>query len=154
VKRFKFSLQAVHNVREVRRDAAERDLAAVAAELRVAHAHLDKVLHKRQMALENCLVLQQSQAIEAVTLASHTDYIGSLILHERHARLLILQIEERVEGKRKVLTEAARQTETTANLRERQRERHHLEMAQHEQKLLDDMAVLASTRRRSAHGEQ
>ena len=154
MKRFQFSLQAVHNVREMRRDAAERALAAVAAELKGAQAQLETVLRRRQSAMENYLLLHQSKEIEAATFASHTDYIGSLFLLERQARAMTLQIEARIASKRQALTEAARQTETTANLRERQRERHHLEIAQHEQKVLDEMAVVAVARRRLAANGQ
>jgi flagellar export protein FliJ len=152
MKRFTFSLQTVHNVREIRRDAAERALAAVAAELQGAQGQLERVLRQRQFAMDKYLLILQSQEIDAVTFASHTDYIGSLVLLERQARVMINQVEERINVKRKVLIEASRQTKTTANLRERQRERHHLESAQHEQKMLDEMAVVASTRRLAANG--
>ena len=151
MKRFQFSLQAVHNVREIRRDTAECALAVVAKELQGAQAQLATVLHRQRSAMDKYLLLHQSTEIEAATFASHTDYIGSLFLLERHARAMILQVEERVTVKRKVLTEASRQTETTANLRERQRERHHLESAQHEQKMLDEMATVAATRRLAAN---
>jgi flagellar export protein FliJ len=153
MKRFHFSLQTVHNVREIRRDAAERALAAVAAELQGAQGQLERVLRQRQLAMDKYLLILQSQETDAVTFASHTDYIGSLMLRERQARIMILQVEERITVKRKVLTEASRQTETTANLRERQRERHHLEIAQHEQKMLDEMAIVAATRRLAAIGQ-
>ena len=152
MKRFTFSLQTVHNVREIRRDAAERALAAVAAELQGAQGQLESVLRQRQLAMAKYLLILQSQEIDDVNFASHTDYIGSLVLLERQARVMIQQVEERITVKRKVLIEASRQTETTANLRERQRERHHLESAQHEQKMLDEMAVVASTRRQAANG--
>lgn len=153
MKRFQFSLEAVHNVREMRRDAAERAMAAVAAELQGAQAQLEKVMRQRQSAMENYVLLHQSTKIEAAHFASHTDYLGSLSLHERHARVMILQVEEKLTLKRQALTEASRQTKTTTNIRERQRERHHLEMAQHEQKVLDEMAVIAVARRLAASGQ-
>jgi flagellar export protein FliJ len=154
MKRFQFSLQAVHNVREMRRDAAELALAAVAAELKGAQAQLETVLRRRQSAMENYLLLHQSKEIEGTTFAWHTDYIGSLFLLERRARAVTVQIEARIAGKRQALTEAARQTKTTANIRERQRERHRQESAQHEQKVLDEMAIVAVARRRlAANGE-
>jgi flagellar export protein FliJ len=153
MKRFHFSLEAVHNLREMRRDAAERALAVVAAELQGAHAQLEKVLRQRQSVMASYLLLHQSTEIEAAHFASHTDYLGSLLLHERQARLMILQVEEKLILKRQALTEASRQTKTTTNIRERQRERHHLEMAQHEQKALDEMAVVALARRLAANGQ-
>lgn len=153
MKRFQFSLQAVHNVREMRRDAAERALAAVQAELRAVQAQLETVVRRRHSAMDNYLLLHQAKEIEAAAFASHTDYIGSLSLLERHVRAMILQVEERIASKRQALTEASRQTETTANLRERQRERHHFEIAQHEQKVLDEMAVVGVARRLASNGQ-
>jgi flagellar export protein FliJ len=153
MKRFKFSLQTVHNVREIRRDAAERELAAVSAELKGAHERLETVLRQRKTAMDKYVLLHQSKDIVGATFASHTEYISSLFLLERQVRAMALQIEERIAGKRRALTEAARQTETTANLRERQRERHHQEMAQNEQKVLDEMATVASARRHASNGE-
>jgi flagellar export protein FliJ len=151
MKRFHFSLEVVHNVREMRRDAAERAMAVVAAELQGAHSQLERVLRQRQSAMAGYLLLHQSTEIEAAHFASHTDYLGSLILHERQARNMILQVEEKLVVKRKALIEASRQTKTTTNIRERQRERHYLEIAQHEQKVLDEMAVASATRRLAAN---
>jgi len=154
MKRFQFSLQAVHNIREMQRDAAECALAAVAAELKGAEAELERVLRRRQSAMDKYLLLHQLKEIDAATFGSHTDYIGSLVLLERQGRALILQVEERITIKRQALTEASRQTKTTANLRERQRERHSREIARHEQKALDEMAIVTVTRRLSANGQQ
>lgn len=152
MKRFNFSLQVVHNVREIRRDTAERALAAVSAELQAVQEQLETVLRQRRSAMDKYLLLQQSPEIEASVFATHSDYIASLILRERQTRVRIIEVEERITASRKVLTEASRQTETTANLRERQRERHHLEAAQHEQNMLDEMATVAATRRLAANG--
>ena len=153
MKRFQFSLEAVHNVREMRRDAAERAMAAVAAELQGAQAQLEQVLRQRQSAMANYVLLHQSTVIEAAHFASHTDYLGALVLHERQARITILQVEQKLTVKRQALTEASRQTKTTENIRERQRERHHMEIAQHEQKALDEMAVVAVARRLAMGGQ-
>jgi flagellar export protein FliJ len=151
MKQFHFSLQSVHNFREMRRDKAERALAAALGELRGAQVQLETVLRRRQSAMENYLKVHQSAEIEAATFATHTDYIGSLFQLERHSRGTILQLEEKIAIKRLALIEASRQTETTANLRDRQRERHYQEIAQHEQKMLDEMAV-AGVARRLANG--
>ena len=153
MKRFHFSLQAVHNVREMRRDAARVRTCCCGRGTARCKTQLETVLRQRQSAMDKYLVLQQSTEIEAATFASHTDYIGSLLLLERQARATILQVEEKITIKRQFLTEASRQTETTANLRERQRARHRLETAQHEQKVLDEMAVVSVTRRLAANGQ-
>jgi flagellar export protein FliJ len=150
MKRFRFSLQAVHYVREIKREVAERALATTASELRDAQAQLETVQGQRQSAIDKYLLLQQAQEIDAAAFGSYTAYIDSLGELERQVRAAIHQIDGRIAGRRLALIEALRETETTATLRERQRERHHLASAQHEQKLLDEMAVIAVARRRAA----
>jgi flagellar export protein FliJ len=152
MKRFQFSLEAVHNVREMQRDAAERALAAENADLQAAQLRLDQLICQRQSAMANYLLLHQSTEIEVAHFASHTDFLGSLAMLERQARIKILQVEERITLKRQALTEASRQTKTTSNIRDRQRERYHQEIAQHEQKALDEMAVVAIARRLATGG--
>jgi len=146
MKRFKFSLQAVHNLREMHLDAAEQEFAKVRAELSEAQKQLDEIRQLREAAMDDYLKLHESGEIQAAVIATHTEYIGSLMQLERKTRALITQIEQKLTTRRQLVTEAARQTETTANLRDRQKERHHLESARHEQKMLDEMAVAAAKR--------
>jgi flagellar export protein FliJ len=148
MKRFKFSLQTVHELRESRQEAAERDLANANSELYRANAQLEEVVRSRQKALERYLLMYQSREIEVSMVAAHTDFIGSLIRREREAKAHIREVELRLEAKRKAVTEAMRETETTANLRERQRQHYQLESNRNEQAMLDEMAVLAVARRR------
>lgn len=148
MKRFKFSLQTVHDLRESRQEAAELDLAAANSELYRANAQLEEVVRLRQNALERYLLMYQSNEIEVSMVAAHTDFIGSLFQREREAKAHIVEVERRLEQKRSALTEAMRETETTAKLRERQRQNHQLEANRNEQTMLDEMAVLAVARRR------
>jgi flagellar export protein FliJ len=151
MKRFKFSLQTVHDLRASRQEAAERDLAAANSELYRAKAQLEEVVRSRQKALERYLLMYHTREIEVSMVAAHTDFIASLFQREREAKAHILEVERRLELKRRDVTEAMRQTETTANLRDRQRQNHLLEMNRTEQAMLDEMAVLAVARRRVNH---
>ena len=148
MKNFKFSLQTVHDLRESRQEAAERDLATANSELYRANAQLEEVVRSRQKALERYLLMYQSNQIEVSMVAAHTDFIGSLVKREREAKAHIREVEQRLEQKRQAVTEAMRDTETTAKLRERQRQSHQLEMNRNEQAMLDESAVLAVARRR------
>ena len=148
MKRFKFSLQTVHDLRESRKEAAERDLATANSELYRANAQLEEVVRSKQKALERYLNMYQSREIEISMVAAHTDFIGSLFQREREAKAYIHQVELRLEQKRQAVTEAKRETETTAKLRDRQRQTYQLETNRNEQTMLDEMAVLAVARRR------
>lgn len=151
MKKFKFTLQTVHKIRERRRDNAEQELAAANIELDKAIAHLNDILDMRQHAVNRYVVLHEASQLEASTVAMHTNYIGSLMELERLARISIAKSEKHVALKREKLIEASREEETTANLRDRQFERHVLETARKEQLLLDEMAVLAVARQRSSN---
>jgi len=148
MKRFKFSLQSVHDLRESRREVAERELADANGELYRAKAQLEEVVRSRQKALERYLLIYQSREIEVSMITAHTDFIGSLFRREREARAHILEVEAKIEQKRRVVTEALRDTETTAKLRDRQRQQHELEINRNEQTTLDEIAVMSVARRR------
>ena len=148
MKSFKFSLQTVHDLRESRQEVAERDLATANSELYRANAQLEEVVRSRHKALERYLLMYQSNEIDVSMVAAHTDFIASLFKREREAKVHIREVEQRLEQKRQAVTEAMRETETTAKLRERQRQNHQLEMNRNEQAMLDESAVLAVARRR------
>jgi len=151
MKRFKFSLQAVHDFREMRRENAERELAQAAAELERANALLDEVLRARQTATQNYTEIISSRELNAPTMVAHTDYLGSLIRREREARAQIAAAERMVEAKRQVLVEAKRESETTAKIREQQQQRHELDAARKEQNTLDELAVASVSRRQRSN---
>jgi flagellar FliJ protein len=148
MKRFKFSLQTVHDLRASHQEAAERELATANSELYRANAQLEEVVRSRQKALERYLLMYQASEIEVSMVTAHTDFIGSLVQREREAKAHISDVERRLEQKRRAVTEAMRQTETTAKLRDHQRQNYLLEMNRNEQSMLDEMAVLAIARRR------
>src|SRR5436190_19714609 len=147
MKRFKFSLQAVHNFREMRRENAERELAQAAAEFERANALLDEVLRARQTATQNYTEIINSRELSAPTMVTHTDYLASLVRREREVRAQIAAAERTVEAKRQVLVEAKRESETTAKIREQQQQRHELDAARKEQNTLDELAVASVSRR-------
>jgi flagellar export protein FliJ len=61
-------------------------------------------------------------------------------------------VNQKLAARREAVTEAARESEATANLRDRQRERHYQEVERNEQKLLDEMAVVSATRLQVLNG--
>jgi flagellar export protein FliJ len=147
MKRFKFTLQTVHDLRESKRESAERDLTEAANEVYRAYRLLEEVIRARQRALDNYLLLYQTRELEITMVSAHTDFIGSLMQRERESRDYVVEVEKRLTSKRQALTEALRATKTTAKLRDKQRERHDLELGRNEQSMLDEMAVMSVARR-------
>src|SRR5215467_5643235 len=118
MKRFKFSLQAVHDLREMRRDAAERELAKANAELVLAQKQVEDIRQRRASALACYAALQQTKDLDAVTIGSHNNYINSLMQLERQAQVRVIQVNQKLVARREAVTDAARESEATANLRE------------------------------------
>lgn len=147
MKRFRFPLQAVHNLRQMRRDEAERELAQAAAEVSHGAARLDEVACTRTAATEAYLRALQKSDIDQHEMALRINYLASLTQRESEARARLAELESAREAQRQLVTRAARDAEATAKLRERHRVRHETEAARAEQNNLDEIATVAIARR-------
>lgn len=147
MKQFKYSLQAVHDVREIQRDHAEIQVGRVVSELTQTVLLLESVIETRKRAAEEVRKLHNSPTIEPAIAATHSEYLNSLILRERELRKRVSEVEQRVATERQNLTERCRDAKVTAKICDRQRTRHQLETARWEQKSLDEIAVAAVARR-------
>lgn len=149
MKRFKFRLQTVHNLREQRRDEAEHALIKATAEVTAGEAALEELQRQREAA-ENKMARATGQ-IYADDLAMQLDYLGFLAQRERLLRARLAELEQNRETVRESAIQAARDAEVTSQLKQRQKERYEAEAAIAEQNFLDEMA--ANIVRRGAEGE-
>jgi flagellar export protein FliJ len=147
MKRFRFSLQTVHNVREARRDMAEAELARAAAELRQAEAQLDAARQARLAREEQHAAALTPGALDLREIEFRVAYLSTLAARERDASSRVGQLEREHEEQRCATADAARDAEATANLRELHRARHGEAATRHAQNTLDEMATLAAGRR-------
>lgn len=139
MKRFKFRLQTVHNLREQRRDEAEQALLQAAAEVTAGEAALDELL--RQRAAAESKMARATGQIYADELALQLDYLGFLGQRERDLRQRLAELEQKREAVRARAVQAARDAEVTSQLKQRQQERYAAEVALAEQNFLDEMAT-------------
>ncbi len=148
MKRFKFSLQTLHTLRERERDQAETRLAEADAEIRHAETHLQDATATHTRAAENYIAaLHNGDNVDAHLCQMQADYLHALAHREQHARLRLHSLEATREHQRQLTVAAARAAETTANLREHHHARHRAELARGEQLALDEMATLAAARK-------
>lgn len=147
MKRFRFSLEAVHNVREVSRDVAERALSEAGAAASAAATKLDDETRTRDEAVGAYVGSLDGDTLDTRDLALRADYLVTLSRRMADSRERLAQLEREREQKRAAVAEASRAAEVTNKLRERQRARHKLEAARHEQNDLDEMASVAAARR-------
>jgi flagellar export protein FliJ len=152
MKKFKFSLQTVHNLRESARDKEEQELVSLRKSVEEAATHVERIENERTRVADNYSSKLSGGTIDPIEAALTSNYMAVLVHRERSARTNLKQTEHAVDMQRAKLTEATRNVEATSRLRERQRERHENEALRKEQNLLDELAT-AATARRMVHGK-
>ena len=145
MKRFQFTLETVHNLREMRRDEAERQLAHAAATAMTAEAAIEELLNHRA-AIEAKLVAGSIGTLCAAEMALHVNYLTLLAQRETEARAQLALLEQEREARRQTAVAASREAEVTGQLKARQHARHSAEAARVEQNMLDEMAIAAALR--------
>lgn len=148
MKKFRFSLQAVHDLRMLRQDEAERELAHAARSVHEAQAQLERDAQLRERAIDKYAATLRSQALDPHDAILRTNYLRILTQQETEQRARVLKLEQSLEAKRETLTGAVREAEATASLREQHRSLHAAEAARNEQNALDEMASVSVARRR------
>jgi flagellar export protein FliJ len=147
MKKFKFSLQSVHELRELKKDEAEQDLAKASARVLDASSRLDDIIRERNLAADSYLQTLLTGNLSPQEAALRANYLDSLARQESEARLFLERLEREREEVRRNAAEAARNAEATTKLRERHLARHGAEVAREEQNLLDEMAMISVARR-------
>ena len=144
MKRFRFSLQTVHNLREARRDEEEQRLAQAAAVINAATEAVAEI--ERQRAAVEAKLAKATGPLCTAELTLQVNYLELLAQREHEAREQLAALEREREAQREVTLAATREAKVTGQLRARQQARHTAEMVRAEQQLLDELAVTASLR--------
>lgn len=139
MKRFKFRLQTVHNLREQQRDEAERALLKATAEVAAGEAALEEMQRQREVA--ETKMARATGQVYAEELALQLDYLDFLAQRERALQARLAELERNREAMRENALNAARDAEVTSQLKQRQKERYEAELAIAEQNFLDEMAT-------------
>lgn len=147
MKRFKFKLQTVHDLREMQRERAEQDLAEAGARVAQAEAQLAKIEYRLEEAASSYARSLQSGEVDPFESSLHTNFLNFLSQHLTSARAQLTKMKSEYDNCRKLAIEAARAVEATGKLRQRQRARYKLEAERAEQSMLDEMAMLLAGRR-------
>jgi flagellar export protein FliJ len=147
MKRFKFSLQTVRALRDIRRDEAERAFARSTAEAALAREELERTRRTRASAIEAYLSTLQAGHMDPGEAAQRSAYLELLGKIEAAAAARLVSVETICEEKRKGVTLAAQNAEVTEKLYEQQRARHFSEVARGEQIDLDELSTNSGLRR-------
>jgi flagellar export protein FliJ len=151
MQRFKFTLQAVHDLREITRDEAERALTNATSEVTKATIRLEETVHLRLSATRAYVAKLQSRDLDPFEAQQRASYIASLTQREADTRRQLDILEREREQIRTVVVEASRDVETTSKLRSKQQAVHVAKTLSTEQNMMDEMATIAVARRHSEH---
>ena len=147
MKRFKFSLQTLHDLREQEREDAERALAQAAAEVAAAAAHTEVLRHTINQAIAAFTTNLQTKAPNAREAQMHSEYLTLLDQQLTDARAHHLVCERRRDAKLQELVKASAAAEATTKLREQYYARYVAELLREDQNLMDELATIATVRR-------
>ncbi len=147
MKRFKFSLQTLHDLREQEREDAERALAQAAAEVAAAETKIEELRRAIQQAVAEYAAQMQSKELNPREALLHTEFLASLDRQLAAARAHHAECERFREAKLQDFIKASAAAEATTKLREQYYARYVAELAREEQNLMDELATIASVRR-------
>ncbi|MFN0137744.1 MAG: flagellar export protein FliJ [Phycisphaerae bacterium] len=148
-KRFRFQLETVLRVRELRQQEAARHLAEKRAEIARVEQLIDDTHHEVDVRQAELLSAQQSESIDAGLLVRCRAWIGQLrrnIAQFQHARAQLSQQYEQLAG---VWRQARTQTRILEKLRERRLDEHKHVERRREQADADELAQQLQLRKRA-----
>lgn len=148
MKKFKFTLQTVHNVREM---VQEREQIALAHLQKEADETANKLARIEKMELaaiaDYTAKLRVGELMNIGEMELELKHISALDKLKRETEELLKQKNEACNAQRRKLALAAREVKVTNRLRETQETRHRLENARQEQIALDEIVAANYARR-------
>ena len=140
MKKFKFNLESVHNVRELREEQEQTVFARMRKAVNETEQRLEKIRERRIAAMDKYLEdLQGGRAADPVEMDLHAKHFASL---ERLRIETEIELEEKRSACREqagLLSAAAREVKVTGKLREKKKALYDRELAKHEQNAMDEI---------------
>lgn len=148
MKKFKFTLDSVHKVREIKQDRESAILSDLRAEADRAAERVAHIEAMRHDAIENyTLRIAAGERLDALEMELSSKHFASLDRLQKDAEAVLAQRRKACEIQIEALTEAMRSVKITENLRETQRARHRQEYERHEQNGVDELVSTNFARR-------
>jgi flagellar export protein FliJ len=141
MKRFKFELESVLQVRQESHEAAKIELSNAAAAADDARDQLERLQDIRK--IQESRLRKQSTLADPNALFLHSAYLDALSHRERRQSETLQHLEEERSLRQTAAVEAAQEAQIIEKIRERQYQTHRQLVLQHEQAELDEAAILA-----------
>lgn len=143
MKKFNFTLQTVHSVREMRQEKEQLVFSQLQNEAEIVVNQIAEIESRRRTALETyARRLECGEQIDPLEMELSVKYLTSLDLLARHSKQILAEKKQACDKQSEKLAAAAQAVKATAKIRETQRARHHLELARGEQIALDEMVTI------------
>ncbi len=140
MKKFKFTLQTVHNVREMRQEKEQMILMQKRSEVERAAERVAQIEKTRLQSIEKYTRrLSSGERLDAMELELSANHIASLDRLQREAQIALEQAEQIASEQSKRVAAVGREVKITEKLRETQQLRHKNEVARNEQNALDEI---------------
>ena len=149
MKKFKFTLQTVHNVREMRQEKEKIVLSERQAEVNLAAASVAQIEKLRLEGIEDyARRLNSGEQLNAMEMELNSNHFASLNLHRQEAEKVLAQKTQACRQQGETVARAMREVKITDRLRETQKARHQTEFARQEQNNADELVSATYARRR------
>lgn len=142
MKKFQFTLQTVHNVREMRREKEELVLAEMQTAADQAAARLADIENRRIEAIANYTgKMKKGEPINPFEMELGTNHLRALDHSIRDAQAALEEKKRLCDRQRQLVAAAGREVKITERLRESQQARHQTELDRREQTALDELVA-------------
>ncbi len=150
MKKFKFTLQTVHNVREMKQDKELQILSELQNEAAKAAEQVTEIENLRERAIENySRRLEAGEQIAAFELELNSNHLSALDRLIREAVQILEAKKQACAQQGKTVAAATQQVKITNQLHDNQKQKHQLEVSRYEQNALDELVSANFARRMS-----
>lgn len=140
MKKFRFTLQTVHNVRELKQEREQFTLSQLQYEAAKAAEQIEMIEAAYLRAMENySRKINGGKPLHVGEMELATMHLSSLDQQKRRAIETLEEKKRACQNQSAKLAAATREVKVTKRLRETQVQRHQLDIAKHEQNALDEL---------------
>jgi flagellar export protein FliJ len=140
MKKFKFTLQTVHNVREMLQEKEGLVLSQLQAEADQAAARVEHLEQMRLQAIDDyALRLHTGEQISSMEMELNSNHFASLNRLQQEAEKILAEKNYACRLQSEKVAAAMREVKVTDQLRENQKARHETEYSRQEQYSVDEM---------------
>ncbi len=148
MKKFKFTLNSVHKVREITKERESVLLGELRSEADRAALRISHIESMRQEAIKKYTSrIANGERLDAMEMELSSKHFASLDRLQREAEKALVQKQHACDLQVVAVAEAMREVKITENIRETQRVRHQTEFEKQEQNNVDEMVTTGFARR-------